>query len=328
MSATMRALVWTEPYAAELRDEPRPVAVGDELLLRVRATGVCGSDLHGYRGHSPVRVPPLILGHEVVAEDEQGKLFVVNPLTGCGACRLCAGGTPNLCARRGLLGLDRPGAFAEWLRTPARNALALPEGMPELLGTLVEPLATPINALGSVPLGPDSVVAVIGAGPIGLLAAFAARERGVRLVTCHDLDPARVEHARAFAAATGTSSDAVAPAIRAASEGLGADLVIDAVGVEATWRDALALVRPGGTVAEIGLGQAGGELVVGELVRRGIALRGVYGYTQADFRAALALLDRVRPSFAWVETAPLDDGARLLAQLARGEGPVKAVLRP
>lgn len=327
-SATMRALVWTAPDAAELREEPRPVAGEGELLLRVRATGVCGSDLHGYRGHSPVRTPPLILGHEVVAADEHGALHVLNPLTGCGACRLCAEGQPNLCPRRGLLGLDRPGAFAEWVKVPAANALPLPDGMPELLGTLVEPLATPVNALGSAPLGPDSVVAVIGAGPIGLLAAFAARERGVRLVTCHDLDAARVEHARAHAGAVGTAAADVEPAIRAASGGLGADLVIDAVGVEATWRDALALVRPGGTVAEVGLAQGAGELEVGALVRNGVTVRGVYAYTPEDFRAALALLDRVRPSFDWVETAPLETGVELLARLARGEGPVKAILRP
>jgi threonine dehydrogenase-like Zn-dependent dehydrogenase len=321
----MKALVWTAPYEAVMRSEEVPTAGPGQAVLAVRAAGVCGSDLHGYRGHSPLRVPPLILGHEVVARDDDGTLYVVNPLVGCGDCRLCSGGTPNLCPRRGLLGLDRPGAFAEYVAVARDNLLALPEGMSPLLGTLVEPLATPVHALRAAGPVEGAVVAVIGCGPIGLLACYAARRRGARFVAAYDLDESRIAHARALADACATSADGIRPAVAEASGGLGADIVVDAVGVEPAWNAALALVRPGGTVAEVGLGQADGSAPVGKLVRDGIAWRGIYAYTPDDFRSALAMLADEPPPLDWATTASLDDGPQLLAQLAGGDGPVKAV---
>jgi threonine dehydrogenase-like Zn-dependent dehydrogenase len=321
----VKALVWTAPHEAVVRSEEPPRPGPGEAVLAVRAAGVCGSDLHGYRGHSPQRVPPLILGHEVVAEDEDGTAYVVNPLVGCGACRLCAAGTPNLCPRRGLLGLDRPGAFAELVAVARDNLLPLPEGMSPLPGTLVEPLATPMHALRVAGAGEGSVVAVIGCGPIGLLACYAAKRAGARLVAAYDLDERRVRHARAMADACGTSAEEIGPAVEEASDGLGADVVVEAVGVEPAWSAALDLVRPGGTVAEVGLGQAQGPAAVGTLVRRGIAWRGIYAYTPDDFARALATLAERPPPLTWTATATLDEGPAVLDALARGEGPVKAV---
>lgn len=323
MAATMTALVWTAPHAAELRAEPKPAPDESEQLLAVRAVGVCGSDLHGYRGHSPVRVPPLILGHEVVGEDESGDLFVVNPLISCGSCPLCAAGAPNLCPQRGLLGLDRPGAFAEFVKVPRSNLIPLPDGMSPLLGSLVEPLATPINALEGV--GGGAVVAVIGCGPIGLLACYAARKRGARLVAAYDIEPRRAEQARAMADIVGTAAADVRDPLEEATDGVGPDVVIDAVGVQPSWEAALDMVRPGGTVAEIGLGQAEGAAPVGRLVRDGIVWRGVYAYTPEHFARALELLREDPPPLEWTETASLEDGPALLETLAAGQGPTKAV---
>ncbi len=184
----MDALVWTAPLAAELRREPSPRPDDANVVLAVRAAGVCGSDLHGYRGLSPLRVPPLVLGHEVVGEDGDGRLHVVNPLSGCGRCAICRTGTPNLCPDRTLLGLNRPGAFADYVAVPADNLLPLPEGMSPVVGTLAEPLATSVNGLRGATIDADSVVVVLGCGPIGLLAAHAARVRGAGLVICHDVD--------------------------------------------------------------------------------------------------------------------------------------------
>ncbi len=324
-ATTMKALVWTAPHEAELRSVDVPVAGEGDVLLAVRAAGVCGSDLHGYRGHSPVRVPPLILGHEVVGEDPSGAQCIVNPLVACGSCPSCARGTPNLCRKRGLLGLDRPGAFAEFVKVPRANLLALPDGMPPLLGTLVEPLATPINAFEGVGVGADSVVAVIGCGPIGLLSCYAAARAGSRLVVAYDLDRDRAEQAGAFADVIGTGPDDVDAALREATGGLGADVVVDAVGVEPTWEAALAMVRPGGTVAEVGLGQAQGTASVGRIVRDGITWRGVYAYTPEHFGHALELLRDDPPSLQWTEAVRLEDGPAVLEMLSSGRGPTKAV---
>jgi threonine dehydrogenase-like Zn-dependent dehydrogenase len=323
----MRAVVWTEPFSAVVRDEPMPVAQDGEGLLRVRAVGVCGSDLHGYSGNSPARTPPLILGHEVVGEDEDGSVFVVNPLIGCGSCRLCSAGTPNLCPNRGLLGLDRPGAFAEYVKAPRANLHPLPAGMTPTVGTLVEPLATSVQALRLVGVSEGSLVAVIGCGPIGLLATYAARRAGA-LVAAFDVNQQRSEWAARFAHRAGTSRSDIGPFLLEQSDGLGADVVIDAVGVEETWTDALGLVRPGGVVAEIGLGQAQGAAPVGALVRGGIVWRGIYAYTSEDFSDALELLVEQPPSTEWVMSTPLAEGPSVLDSLARGRGPVKAILVP
>jgi len=323
--ATMKALVWTAPHESEVRSESLPVPQVDEVLLAVKAAGVCGSDLHGYRGHSPLRVPPLILGHEVVGEDASGEQYVVNPLVGCGSCPICLAGTPNLCRRRGLLGLDRPGAFAEFVKVPRANLTPLPHGMPPLVGTLVEPLATPINALDGAGVGPGSVIAVIGCGPIGLLACYAARHAGARMVAAYDIDAQRAEQARGFADVVGTGPDDLEQALLEATDGLGAHLVIDAVGVQPTWQAALTMVQPGGTVAEIGLGQAEGTASVGRIVRDGITWRGIYAYTPKHFARALDLLSEDPPLLDWTAKAHLEDGPSLLETLAQGGGPTKAV---
>ena len=320
---TMKALVWTGPHAAELRSVGMPVVGDGDVLLAVRAAGVCGSDLHGYRGNSPVRVPPLILGHEVVGEDPLGTPYIVNPLVACGSCAVCARGTPNLCRKRGLLGLDRPGAFAEFVKVPRANLVALPDGMPPLLGTLVEPLATPINALDGLEAG--SVVAVVGCGPIGLLSCYAASRAGARLVVAYDVDRGRAEQAGAFADVIGTGPDDVEAALREATDGLGADVVVDAVGIEPTWEAALAMVRPGGSVAEVGLGQVQGTASVGRIVRDGITWRGVYAYTPEHFGHALQLLRDDPPPLDWTEAVRLEDGPAVLETLSNGRGPTKAV---
>ncbi len=323
----MRAVVWTEPFRAVVRDEPMPSPQNDEVLLQVRAVGVCGSDLHGYSGNSPARTPPLILGHEVVGESDDGSVFVVNPLIGCGACRLCDAGTPNLCPNRGLLGLDRPGAFAEYLKAPRANLVPLPDGMTPTMGTLVEPLATSVHALRVAKVEEGSLVAVIGCGPMGLLASYAARRAGA-LVAAFDLDEQRARSAERFAHVVGTSRSAITPFLLDKSDGLGADVVVDAVGVQETWTEALAMARPGGTVTEIGLAQAEGPAPVGRLVRAGIVWRGIYAYTPVDFSEALQLLADEPPSIEWIRTAPLSEGPSVLDALAHGAGPVKAILVP
>jgi threonine dehydrogenase-like Zn-dependent dehydrogenase len=321
----MRALVWTAPLQAELRTIDAPEPGAGELVLAVHAVGICGSDLHGYRGHSPLRVPPLVLGHELVGADPGGRLHVVNPLIGCDRCALCAVGKPNLCPDRELLGLNRPGAFAELVAIPERNLHPLPDGMDPVVGTLVEPLATSMNALRGLALDASSTAVVLGAGPIGLLAVYAARRLGAGTVICHDIDASRVATARALAHVADASPAAIAEHVRRSGDGLGAAVVVDAVGVEPTWTAAIELVRPGGTVLAVGLGQATGAMAVGDLVRRGITVRGVYAYDDEDFRAALDLLTDEPPPLDWLGTASLEDGPAVLAAAAAGEGPAKTV---
>lgn len=321
----MKAVVWTGPHRAGVQEVDEPAARGGEAVLTVRVAGICGSDLHVYRGHQPRWPPPRVLGHEVVGSDEDGRLCVLNPIVGCGACRLCRGGETNLCLGRALIGLDRPGGFAQRVAVPRDNLLPVPEGMSPETAALVEPMATPLSALRRARLAMPFAAVVIGCGPIGLLAVSAARHEGAGFIACYDRDPERIPHVAASVEAAGTRPDEIVERLRAATEGLGADIVIDAVGVEGTWTAAFDLVRPGGVIAQIGLGQGRGTAPVAALTRHSVRWDGFYAYRQADFAAALDLLSREHQP-CWVSSVSLDEVPKTLESLARGVGPVKALL--
>src|SRR5262249_60180483 len=145
-SIVMKALVYTEPNVLLPREEPEPAPGNDEVLVRVEAVGICGSDMHAYHGHDSRRPPPLVLGHEaagiVVSGPDRGARVAVNPLVPCGVCDWCLEGRPHLCPSRQLLSVPpRAGAFAELVRVPERNVVKFPDGLDSAKAALTEPLA-------------------------------------------------------------------------------------------------------------------------------------------------------------------------------------------
>lgn len=298
----MKALVWHGDRALELEELPEPVAGDGEVVVDVGLAGICGSDLHPYRGHAGPRRPPLVLGHEAVGtvSGRPGR-FAVFPLVACAACAACRRGEENLCERRGLLGLDRQGVFAEQVAVRADALVPVPEGVDDVLAVLVEPLATCVSALAREDVGPGRTVLVVGGGPIGLLAVYVAAGLGASVLAVEPLAERRAVAARLGAEETFER-------VEGAPAG-GADVAVDAVGVEATWLGAVRGVRAGGSVVVLGLAQAEGSMPVGDLVRRGVSVRGHYAYTRADFEAALALLRERPPPLDWLEVLALDEGA-------------------
>ena len=315
----MRALVWYGDDRLELEElaEPRPEE--GEVVFEVELAGVCGSDLHPYRGHPGPRRPPLVLGHEAVGSvrSRPGR-FAVFPLVVCGRCRACLRGEENLCERRGLLGLDRQGVFAERVNVGESTLVPVPDGLDSRLAVLAEPLATSLSALRVDRVEAGETLLVVGAGPIGLLAVYAAARRGIRVVCAEP-----VAERRALAARLG-AEDVLADA--ATFPAGSADAALDAVGIEATWRACVASVRPGGRVALVGLGQAEGQMPAADLVRRGIGLRGHYAYTRDDFAGALALLGESPPSSDWLTVLALADGAEGFRRLVSEPGSVTKLL--
>ncbi len=298
----MRALVWLGDDRLEIESLPEPSPGDDEVLFQVELAGICGSDLHAYRGHPGPRRPPLVLGHEAIGTvPGRDGTFVVFPLVVCGECPACRRGEENLCERRGLLGLDRQGVFAERVSVRADALVEVPDGLDPYVAVLVEPLATSISSLRIDGVEAGDSLLVLGGGPIGLLAVYAAVARGAR-VTCAE----PVDERRALAERLGAHT--VLPDAEEATPGA-ADVALDAVGIEPTWRAAVAGVRTGGVVALVGLGQAEGPMPVGDLVRRGVTVRGHYAYTRRDFEDALALLAASPPPVDWVTVLELDDGA-------------------
>ncbi len=327
----MQALVFTAPYTVELHAVAEPVVREGSLRLRVDAVGICGSDLHAFKGHDPRRVPPMVLGHEFVGTAldgaQAGQRYTANPLVSCGACRWCRQGRGNLCSERSMIGMNLPGAFAEQLLVPERCLVPVPEGLADRAAALAEPAATVVHALalaGRVATQPlhDTRALVLGAGAIGLLAALLLRSRGVAVLQVVETNPLR---AQALHAATGLSAvDA------GAVEPTAFDLVFDAVGVAATRDIAIAAAAPGSVVAHVGLGDWGSALDWRALTLREITLIGCYTYTTADLHAAVAALAAGDfGDLAWVEERPLREAASAFDDLVAGRvAGAKVLLRP
>ena len=318
----MEALVWLGGDRLSVEDAEMPQPSAGEALFRVSLAGICGSDLHAYRGAGGKRRPPLILGHEAVGTvDGDGRLFAAFPLQGCQACPTCLAGRENLCPQRQLLGLDRPGTFAELVAVPVSALVPVPAGVPAEVAALTEPLATALAVFSGFELGSGQRVAVIGCGSIGLLAVYAAARAGCT-VTAADPVAGRRQAAIEVGASDVVDSAENWPAGAA-------DFVVDAVGIERTWTAALKAVRPGGTVDVVGLGQTSGIVEIGDIVRSGLTLRGTYAYTRQDFAAALAMLAEQPPATSWLECLPLKEGPAAFESLATFQArAVKILLQP
>lgn len=308
----MKALVFTAAGVVEYLDRPEPVLKEGETLVTVRSSAICGSELHGFRSLG-FRMPPLIMGHEFAGVASDGRRVVVNPLLSCGECGYCAGGQPQLCAERQLIGVNRDGGFAEHVAVPSTALRSLPEEVSWLDAALIEPLA---NAVHAVSLAGEAAgrVGVIGAGPIGLVCGLVARALGSD-VTVTDVSAER----RATAAALGL----------VAAERLDGDFdaVIDAVGVPASRHSAVAACRPGGTAVWVGLAVDNVELSGNAIVRGEKKVVGSFAYSCAEFDRAIELATRL--DLSWSTAIPLSRSQEVFYALAAGDrSMVKAVIVP
>lgn len=329
----MKALVYTEPYTLEMRDQAVPETGRDEVLIRVSAAAICGSDMHGYHGADPRRQPPLILGHEAAGEvvdgPRRGERVVLNPLVTCGRCADCVVGRSNLCPERQLIGMARPGAFAEYVTLPERNLIPVPEGMSLTAAALTEPTATALHGLH---LGQRCAFRpfaegrnlVIGGGAIGALSALVLRWLGAHDVLVAETNPLR----RAAMERLGFAVHDPAAAGPPGDDRF--ELVVDAVGNGPTRDTAMAAVRTGGVVVHIGLGEGHSSIDARKLTLSEITFVGCYTYTPTDLSAALqALHTGALGPLDWIEERPLADGNQAFADLDAGHlAAPKVVLHP
>jgi alcohol dehydrogenase len=310
----MHALVFTMPGVMEVQHVSRPRAADGEVLVSVRAAGICGSELHGFRA-AGFRAPPLIMGHELAGETADGRRVVVNPLISCGTCDLCGRGRPQLCRTRQLVGVHRDGGFAEQVAVPETAVHELPAGMSWESAVLAEPLANAVHAWGQVRPEPDARVAVIGAGAIGLVCLLIALDRGLGDVTVVDRSPGRL------ALATRLGATRCAPDLEGEY-----DIVIDAVGAAATRRLAVERLRPGGASVWLGLAGEDPGFDGNGLVRAEKRVVGSFAYRPEDFAHALQRAPQLE--LAWASPIAFEDAHRTFMELADGAAdPVKAVIR-
>ena len=323
----MQALVYTDTQTLIYREEKNPELVNGESIIKVSASGICGSDMHAYHGKDNRRIPPLILGHEISGIIDEGKSngkeVVLNPLITCGNCDYCKNEREHLCNNRIILGMNRPierqGGFAEFVSIPDKNIYELPKGLSMKEAPITEPCAVALHAveLGEKKLSKsiENIKAlVIGGGAIGLLSGLIlSKVKKCKNIVIVDPNNKRLKECQKY-----LDSEAVNPSSKIII-GDHFDIVFDTVGLEATRQQAIKSIKPGGIIIHIGLTQPSGSFDFRKATLQEITFIGTYCYTNKDFEKTLNILKNKKiGSLSWIEYRELKDGSSAFKQIHDG----------
>ncbi len=338
----MKAMVYEGAWQMPLREVQAPTPNGDDVVVNVKAVGICGSDVHGFKGATGRRKPPIIMGHEFsgtiaavgkhVTEFKVGDRVVAQPLLPCGYCDNCRAGLTNMCSNRSGLGMNLDGAYAEAVRVPRELLYRLPDNMSYEQGAMVEPLAVGMHAVNLTPIQLMDTLVIIGAGTIGLLTLLAAKLRGAGKVIMTDISPHRLDMAMKLGAdvVVDVSKQDPVSIAKSQTDGVGAAAVIEAVGATPTVQQSLLVVRDGGHVTWIGNSAPMVEVPMQQVVTRELKVAGAYG-SNVEFGQAIKAIEagRIQVTPLIELTAPLDKGPDLITDLAKGTlDAVKVMLEP
>jgi L-iditol 2-dehydrogenase len=343
----MKALLLKEYGEFVYQEVPEPEIREDEVLVRVRACGICGSDVHGMDGSTGRRRPPIIMGHEasgVVAEVggkvtgwSRGDRVTFDSTIYCGVCWYCQRGLINLCDDRRVLGVScadyrQHGAFAEYVAVPQRVLYRLPEAVSFERAAMVEAVSIAVHAVERTPISLGDTAVVVGAGMIGLLVVQALRIAGCGHIIAVDLDEARLNLARRLGADLGLKADAcnVLDEVKHCTRGRGADLAIEVVGTSLSFSSAVACVRKGGAVTLVGNLMPSVEIPLQMVVTRQLSLYGSCA-SSGEYPACLDLMARgaINAEALISATPPLAEGAIWFKRLYdREPGLLKVILLP
>jgi L-iditol 2-dehydrogenase len=343
----MKALVLKEYKKFSYEDVPTPEPAADEVLVAVKACGICGSDVHGMDGSSGRRIPPLIMGHEacgVIADSgssskrfKPGDRVTFDSTVYCGDCWFCRRGEVNLCDNRRVLGVSckeyrRHGAFAQFVSVPERIVYRLPDNLAFEQAALVEAVSVAVHAVMRSPVKINDTAVVVGTGMIGLLVIQVLRQTGCRRIVAVDIDDHRLKMAKGAGAddVFNANSDPVAERVRDLTEGRGADLAFEVVGFGPTLGTAVESLRKGGAVVLVGNLKPQVDLPLQAVVTRQITLIGTCA-SAGEYPICLDLIARgkldVRNCIS--ATPPLEQGPEWFNRLYSGEkGLMKVVLVP
>jgi len=327
----MRALVYTAPRTVQLQEIAKPYLVEGESEITVLAAGICGSDISGFLGHSRRRIPPLVLGHELVGRSIGGQRVVVNPLISCGLCTSCLSGLQNLCSNWRLLGMDRtPGCYAEFVSVPESQVFEIPDELTDARAVMAEPLANIVHLFRIAAPLPFFRMGIVGGGTMGSLALLTAIRLGVRDVLVEDVNDVRLKVARRMGATLAVNVSAEEgreEARRFAGHGL--DLVLDASGTGTARQAAFDLCRPGGLVMLLGMSSERSEIDFVTSIRKEHRVAMSFAYTPADFERSLALLKAGEIDLSpWTVEMPLEDGQKAFDRMTTAPGDtLKMLLR-
>ncbi len=324
----MQALVLKKPGEAAVEEVPSPVLKAGEVLLQVKRIGLCGSDLNSYRGKNPMVVYPRILGHEVAAtivetapghaELAAGMHVTLSPYTSCGHCASCRRGRPNACQFNETLGVQRDGALAEYIAMPAEKLYPANLSLKELC--LVEPLTVGFHAVARGRITAEDAVAIIGCGGVGLGAVAASGFRGARTIAI-DVNDDKLEIARKAGAThtINTTHETLHDRLQEITDGHGPDVMIEAIGMPATFRAAVEEVAFTGRVVYIGYAKEPVAYETRLFVQKELDILGSRNALPEDFHAVIQMLEHGR--FPVEETVtlevPLAEAADSLAAWSR-----------
>ena len=343
----MKALLLSEYKHLNVTDVPEPEIKPDELLIRVRACGICGSDVHGYDGSSGRRIPPIVMGHEAagvvaavgeaVTDISKDDRVTFDSTISCGHCHFCKRGQINLCENREVLGVScgdyrRMGAFAEYVAVPRRICYRLPDELPFEKAAMIEAVSVAVHAVSLTPIALNDTAVVVGAGMIGLLTLQAARLAGCGRVIVVDVDSSRLDTARSLGASDvilAKDTDVTAE-VKELTAGLGADVAFECVGATPTIETSIASTRKGGTVTLIGNIAPKVEIPLQSVVTRQIRLQGSCA-SSGEYPACIDFLARgaIRVDAMLSAIAPLTEGPSWFERLYQREpNLMKVVLTP
>jgi L-iditol 2-dehydrogenase len=343
----MKALVLEQVMQFNYTDVPEPEIDAKDVLIRVKATGICGSDVHGMDGSSGRRIPPVIMGHEssgviakvgpAVKDWSVGDRVTFDSTIYCGECHFCRRGEINLCDNRRVLGVScedyrQHGAFAEYVAVPHHILYRIPDSLSFVQAAFVEPVSVAAHSVQRSPLALNDTAVVVGSGLIGLLLIQVLRHVGCGQIIAVDVEYSRLELAKTLGAnvSFNPTHDDVPKKIQELTGGRGADRAFEVVGITSTLQLAINSLRKGGSLTLVGNIAPTAELPLQKVVTRELTLYGSCS-SRGEYPASLALLSsgavKIEPLLSAV--APLSEGAAWFDKLyAPGSRLLKVVLLP
>jgi L-iditol 2-dehydrogenase len=341
---SMRAVLLEEIGKLTMTMADRPTLGGpDELLIKAVAVGVCGSEVHAYRGTHPFRKPPSVQGHEVTGDVVEigaavkgfslGDRVFVDPQWTCGTCKWCQSGRHNLCPHKKVLGTTTwSGALGEYIVAPVQSVYRLPDHVSYINGTLIEPLSVAVHAAQRAALRADESVAILGTGPIGMMVSAVADVRGASPIITVDLEQHCLDIAQEHLGATHSLLGGQGPLVDRILEitgGKGIDVVFMTVGVSPLVTDALQAVERLGRIVFLALFDEPVQLEPFDIVGRDVSIVGSQMYDAEDIKTAIDLIasDRVQAGAMVTHVLPLEEAQRAFDMAAtKSDGAVKVVL--
>ena len=323
----MQALVYTGTNKIDFREEKDPITKPGETLVKVKASGICGSDMHAFHGNDERRIPPLILGHEVSGISLDGKFknkdVVINPLISCEKCDYCKNEREHLCPKRTMIGMSTPvkreGGLAELVSVPEKNIFEVPKKLSIKEAALAEPAAVALHAVLLAeqnlkkPLS-ECKILIQGAGAIGLLCGLVLnKEKKSTDIIMSDPNKKRLDECAKY-----LKANFVSPNNKSIKEN-NFDLILESVGLEVTRHQAIKSIAPGGTILHIGLTQPSGTFDFKKLTIQEITLVGTYCYTNKDFQKTLEILtEKKLGDLGWIEYRDLKKGSEAFNEIHNG----------